>query len=182
VRLAARFIYLNKTCFNGLWRVNSSGAFNVPFGRYKNPKILDEANLILCGQRLKNSKISLGTFRQAVSHAKEGDLVYFDPPYIPLTRTAAFSQYAKEDFGIEAQKELANVIMGLTSIGVRVILSNSDTPLTREIFGKCLKIRQIPVARTISAQGATRRAVHEVIGTNYPLPKGAELNTFKQIN
>jgi DNA adenine methylase len=182
VRLAARFIYLNKTCFNGLWRVNSSGAFNVPFGRYKNPNILDEENLILCSQRLKESKISLGTFQMAVSYAKPGDLVYFDPPYIPLTKTAAFSQYAKEDFGLEDQKELASVIKELTGRGINVILSNSDTSLTREIFGKCLKLRQILVARTISAQGATRRAVNEVIGTNYPLPKVSELNSFKLIN
>lgn len=182
VRLAARFIYLNKTCFNGLWRVNSSGAFNVPFGRYKNPKILDEDNLIACSLRLKNSKISLNTFQQAVSHAKAGDLVYFDPPYIPLTKTAAFSQYAKEDFGLEDQKELADAIKGLTAEGVNVILSNSDTPLTREIFGKQLKLRQILVARTISAQGSTRKAVHEVIGTNYTLPKDSGLNSFKLVD
>lgn len=182
VRLAARFIYLNKTCFNGLWRVNNAGAFNVPFGRYKNPNILDEENLILCSQRLKGSKISLSSFRQAVSSAKAGDMVYFDPPYIPLTKTAAFSQYAKEDFGLEDQKELASVIKELSAKGVNVILSNSDTPLTREIFGKRLKLRQILVARTISAQGATRKAVHEVIGANYPLPKSSELNSFKLLN
>jgi DNA adenine methylase len=182
VRRAARFIYLNKTCFNGLWRVNSSGAFNVPFGRYKNPNILDEENLLLCSSRLKNAKISLSPFSKAVMSARKGDLVYFDPPYIPLTKTAAFSQYAKEDFGLKDQEELASVIKVLTAKGVRVILSNSDTKLTREIFGKYLRLRQILVARTISAKATTRQSVNEVIGTNYAIPTSSSLNNYKLLN
>jgi DNA adenine methylase len=107
IRQAARFIYLNRTCFNGLWRVNSSGNFNVPYGRYKNPNILDEDNLTSCSIRLKGAKITLGNFSSAVAKADENDLVYFDPPYIPLTKTAAFSQYAKEDFGLEEFSDMA---------------------------------------------------------------------------
>jgi DNA adenine methylase len=182
VRRAARFIFLNKTCFNGLWRVNSSGAFNVPYGRYKNPKILDSDNLQLCSTRLKGSKISLNTYKKAVANARENDLVYFDPPYIPLTKTAAFSQYAKEDFGLEDQRELASVIDDLSGRGVYVILSNSDTKLTREIFAQSVTLRQILVARTISAQAATRRAVHEVIGTNYTISRKSKLQEFKLLN
>lgn len=182
VQQAARFIYLNKTCFNGLWRVNSKGEFNVPFGRYKNPNILDVQNLQLCSDRLKNAKITHSSFIKAVSKASEGDVVYFDPPYIPLTKTAAFSQYSKEDFGIEDQEQLAETVGELTSKGVRVLLSNSDTPLTRKIFGKNLKLRQVLVARTISANASTRKSVHEVIGTNYRLPKGVDLQLLKALN
>jgi DNA adenine methylase len=182
VSQAARFIYLNKTCFNGLWRVNSNGFFNVPFGRYKNPNILDTENLRLCSKRLQKSKISHGDYVKAVSKAVKGDVVYFDPPYIPLTKTAAFSQYAKEDFGLSDQETLALTIKMLTARGVRVILSNSDTPLTRKIFGRHLVLRQILVARTISAQASTRKSVYEVIGTNYRLTKDVDLQKLKIID
>ena len=182
IKQAARFIYLNKTCFNGLWRVNSAGNFNVPFGRYKNPKILDLDNLIACSKRLQGARITHNTFSKAVEKAVRGDLVYFDPPYIPLTKTSAFSQYAKEDFGLEDQRELASLCKELTNRGVRVILSNSDTDLTREIFGRVVKLRQILVARTISAKATTRFAVHEVIGTNYPISRTSHLQSFKLIN
>jgi DNA adenine methylase len=182
VSQAARFIYLNKTCFNGLWRVNSRGFFNVPFGSYKNPNILDTENLRLCSKRLQKSKISHGDYVKAVSKAVKGDVVYFDPPYIPLTKTAAFSQYAKEDFGLGDQETLALTIKALTARGVRVILSNSDTPQTRKIFGKHLILRQILVARTISAQASTRKSVYEVIGTNYRLTKDVDLQKLKVID
>jgi len=176
---AARFIYLNKTCFNGLWRVNSSGAFNVPFGRYKNPNILDRDNLILCHERLQGAKISLGSFDEISLKSAKGDVVYFDPPYIPLTKTAAFSQYAKEDFGLLDQERLSKTIRELGKKGVKVILSNSDTRLTRDIFSGTLVLRQISVARTISANASTRKAVHEVIGTNYNPPRDSILSSLK---
>ncbi len=182
VKQAARFIYLNKTCFNGLWRVNSKGEFNVPFGRYKNPRILDRDNLFLCHERLQKAKISLSSFGSIITKVKSGDVVYFDPPYIPLTKTAAFSQYAKEDFGLENQRELANLIRELGRMKVNVILSNSDTPITREIFGTSLHLRQILVARTISAKGSTRKAVNEVIGTNFTVPRESLLSSLKPIN
>jgi DNA adenine methylase len=178
---AARFIYLNKTCFNGLWRVNSSGAFNVPFGRYKNPNILDRDNLILCHERLQGAKISLGSFDEISLKSAKGDVVYFDPPYIPLTKTAAFSQYAKEDFGLLDQERLSKTIRELDKKGVKVILSNSDTRLTRDIFSGTLVLRQISVARTISANASTRKAVHEVIGTNYNPPRDSILSSLKVV-
>lgn len=181
VKSAARFIYLNKTCFNGLWRVNSNGAFNVPYGGYKNPNILDVKNLELCSDRLKNSKITFKSYSKAITSARKGDLIYFDPPYIPISKTATFSQYAKDDFSLGNQKELAEVIHELSRRGVKIILSNSDTDLTREIFGKDLHLKQILVARTISAQVNTRKSVHEVIGTNYTLKQSSELSKYKSI-
>ena len=105
---AARFIYLNKTCFNGLWRVNSKGVFNVPWGKLKNPLIFDEESLRACSNRLKGAHITRGDFGKAAAKAKKGDLIYFDPPYLPLTASANFSKYAKDDFTVEDHRRLAH--------------------------------------------------------------------------
>ena len=182
VARAARFIYLNKTCFNGLWRVNSSGHFNVPWGKLKNPLIFDEANLEACRKRLRGSHITVGKFSQAINSAKENDLVYFDPPYLPISRSASFSQYAKENFGVSDHEELAETINSLTKKGVRVILSNSDTPETRRIFGKTLTLRQIMMNRSISAAAHARTQVSEVLGTNYNIKKGTEISDLRLIS
>lgn len=167
IQRAARFIYLNKTCFNGLWRVNSSGQFNVPFGKLKNPRIYERENILAVSHRLKNAEITNLPFQDAVKSARKGDLVYFDPPYIPLNITSSFSQYAKEGFGMEEQNALAEVIDALTQRGVYVMLSNSDTKLTREIFGKKLSLHPISVTRSISASASSRVQVREVVGRNY---------------
>jgi DNA adenine methylase len=182
IQIAARFIYLNKTCFNGLWRVNSKGEFNVPFGRYRNPRILDPENLTKCSERLQGARITFGSYRDAVEGAKKGDLVYFDPPYIPISKTAAFSQYAKADFTLQDQQELSDCIYDLNKRGVKVILSNSDTRLTRNIFGPVLKLHQISVARTISSSASTRMPVHEVIGVNFKLPTDSLLHDYRIVN
>ena len=182
VKRAARFIYLNKTCFNGLWRVNSSGQFNVPWGQLKNPLIFDANQLTLCSKRLKGSKITNGGFKDSVKSARQGDLVYFDPPYIPLTSTASFSQYAKANFGLQDHIDLANTIAELTSRGVNVILSNSDTEMTREIFQKSLTLRQISMNRSISASSGSRQPVNEVIGTNFRVKKGTLLAGLELIS
>jgi DNA adenine methylase len=166
VARAARFIYLNKTCFNGLWRVNSKGEFNVPFAKYKNPTLFVEENLRACSKRLKNSTITTTTFQKAVSKTRKGDLVYFDPPYIPLSESASFASYSKEGFNLKDQEELARCIRLLTDKGVRVLLSNSDTPLSRKIFG-FLDLRLITVQRSVGAHASTRIKVDELIGTNY---------------
>ena len=163
---AARFIYLNKTCFNGLWRVNAKGEFNVPWGKIKKPNIVDKTNYFLVSNRLQKAKILNVDYKKAVSTAKKGDLVYFDPPYIPLSPTASFSAYAKNGFGIPDQQELANLIGKLTSKGVYVILSNSNTDLTRKIYGKYLNFNTIEVRRSISAKSDGRIKVLEVIGSN----------------
>lgn len=163
---AVRFIYLNKTCFNGLWRVNSKGEFNVPWGKIKHPALLDEENFISVSKRLQRAKITNLDFTRAIKTAKSGDLVYFDPPYIPLTPTASFAAYAKDGFGQKEQEMLAETIKELTSIGVYVILSNSDTPLTRKIYNNSLRFRTIEVRRSISANSKGRIKVTEIIGSN----------------
>lgn len=182
VARAARFIYLNKTCFNGLWRVNSSGQFNVPWGKLKNPLIFDPLNLEACRKRLVGSKITVGGFSEALKSAKKNDLVYLDPPYLPLSASSSFSQYAKDNFGIHEHEELAETIARLTKKGVHVILSNSDTPETRRIFGKILTLRQIMMNRSISAAGHARTPVNEVLGTNYKIKKGTEISELKVIS
>lgn len=179
---AARFIYLNKTCFNGLWRVNSKGEFNVPWGKLKNPKILDSENLWAVHTRLQGARISTGSYQSALERAQKGDLVYLDPPYIPLSASSNFSKYAKEDFGILDQYALAGVIDGLTARGVYVILSNSDTPLTRKIFGDSLALHQIAVQRTISARASGRKQVNEIIGTNFPTASSSHLRNLKIVS
>jgi DNA adenine methylase len=167
VDVASRFIYLNKTCFNGLWRVNGRGEFNVPWGKLKNPQVLDEPLLRACAARLSGAAIRCGTAVSAVSDAKAGDLVYLDPPYIPLSASSSFSKYAKDDFGLLDQYQLAGLIQGLTDRGVRVVLSNSDTPMTRQVYGPVLNLWQLSVHRSISAASASRGRVEEVLGFNY---------------
>jgi|694.fasta_scaffold86383_4 DNA adenine methylase len=162
---AARFIYLNKTGFNGLWRVNSKGHYNVPWGQLKNPRIFDPETLRDISLRLTETEITHADFVESVKGAKAGDVVYFDPPYIPLSSSSSFSQYAMADFGLQEQNLLADVIADLKSKSVHVILSNSDTELTREIFGKEMNLYQIDAARAIAAKAASRGTVKEIIGT-----------------
>jgi DNA adenine methylase len=179
LKRAARFIYLNKTGFNGLWRVNSKGLYNVPWGQLKNPTIYNLQNLLDCSKRLVGAKITELNFAEAVSEAKSGDIVYFDPPYIPLSASSSFSKYATNDFNLENQVELKNTIRELTSKSVKIILSNSDTPETREIFGECLNLYQIDAARAISAKASSRGTVKEVIGINFELTNPTNIVTEK---
>jgi len=169
VERAARFIYLNKTGFNGLWRVNSKGLYNVPWGQLKNPSLFDRDLLMLISMRLRGSEITHSNFEECVENAKAGDLVYFDPPYIPLSDSASFSQYAMADFGLTQQKELAATIKDLKDNSVHVVLSNSDTPLSREIFGSVLNLYQIDASRAIAAKASSRGSVKEIIGTSFSI-------------
>ncbi len=182
VARAARFIYLNKTCYNGLWRVNSKGEFNVPFGKSKNPSLFVEENLRACSKRLKGSTITNESFEKAVSKARKGDLVYFDPPYIPLSASASFSAYAKEGFGINEQELLAETIGKLNAKGVYVLLSNSDTPMTRKIFRKSLTLRKVLMSRSISSSGSTRKPVYEVLGMNYSHLRGSAMGDLDLVS
>ncbi len=182
VARAARFIYLNKTCFNGLWRVNSKGEFNVPFGKSKNPSLFIEENLRACSRRLKGSVITNESFEKAVSKARKGDLVYFDPPYIPLSASASFAAYAKEGFDLSDQESLSKTIEKLTSKGVFVLLSNSDTPMTRKIFRKTLTLRRVLMSRSISSSGSTRKPVYEVLGMNYSHLRGSAMGELDLIS
>jgi DNA adenine methylase len=167
VEKAARFIYLNRTCFNGLWRVNSKGDFNVPWGKLKDPKIFDESNILLVHDRLQGASITNLDFSAAMEECNKGDFVYLDPPYLPLSASSSFSKYAKSDFGLVQHFALAGAIRALTKRGVMVMLSNSDTKLTREIYGDILAIERIKVQRSISANAASRVQVGEIIATNY---------------
>lgn len=179
---AARFIYLNKTCFNGLWRVNSKGEFNVPWGKLRSPAIFNEENLLACSIRLKGSHITSKDFVSAVKKCGSGDLVYFDPPYLPLSASSSFSKYAKDDFTYQDHEKLADTIRELTKKGVYVILSNSDTELSRELFGQVLTLHQVPMSRSISARGSSRKPVMEILGTNFVLDPEARLSAFKGLN
>ncbi len=181
---AARFIYLNKTCYNGLWRVNREGLFNVPFDKKKtgSASLFSHENLIACSERLKGSTIRHCGFRSAVSRANRGDMVYFDPPYIPLTRTASFSSYSKEGFGIEDHEELASVIRDLTRRGIYVLFSNSDTPLTRKIFRNDLTLRRLLMRRSMSAKGDNRDDVYEILGMNYRHPQRALMGQLQLVS
>lgn len=171
VERAARAIYLNRTCFNGLWRTNSSGLFNVPYGKLSHPEICNEPLLRADSARLQGALIRQGDFAAAVEDATRGDFVYFDPPYIPATPTASFSRYAQNDFREPDQRRLSEVIADLTNRGVLVMLSNSDTPLTRVIFSS-LDLESVSVSRSISANPASRGSAREIVGTNYHNVRG----------
>lgn len=159
---AAQFIYMNKTCFNGLYRVNGKGEFNVPMGRYKNPNIYDLAGLRSASAVLRNVELYRANYRDAVIDAESGDFVYFDPPYHPLTSTANFASYTSSGFGEDDQRELADVANGLASKGCSVLLSNSDTPLIRDIY-KGWGIDRVMCGRSISSKSTERGSVAEVI-------------------
>ena len=163
---AARMIYLNKTGFNGLYRVNSKGIFNVPFGRYRNPLICDEANLRGCAVALKTARIECRSFESVLDVAQKGDLVYFDPPYIPLSKSAYFTAYEKGGFGMANQELLSRVFSELDQKGVFVILSNSDVPWIDDAY-QPFNIRRIKALRMVNSDSSRRGKVGEVLVTNF---------------
>lgn len=168
VERAARMIYLNRTCFNGLWRVNSKGHFNVPMGRYSNPAILDEPRLTRVAEALQGVQVSLHGFDVAVETASEGDFVYFDPPYVPLSATSNFTSYALDEFGEAAQQRLADVCKELDRRGCKIMLSNSDTPFVRELYKyDRFRIETVLAARRINRDKDKRGEVSEVVVLNY---------------
>jgi DNA adenine methylase len=162
---AAMFIYLNKTCFNGLWRVNSSGLFNVPMGRYRNPTICEPDKLRAASAVLQKAELSVGSYADAVASAGRGDFVYFDPPYQPMSATASFTSYTAGDFGEDDQRELAALFRDLDKRGAHVMLSNSDVPFIRELFDG-FRIDTVKCARAINSKATRRGAVDEVLVTN----------------
>ena len=168
VQKAARLIYMLKVDFNGLYRVNKKGQFNVPYGRYKNPKIADASRIYAISSYFNNNDISIlgGDFEKAVECASRGDLVYFDPPYIPLNETSNFTSYTKEGFGLVEQKRLRNLFFNLSDKGVYVMLSNSDTELTRDLYAGAI-IHSVSANRAINSNAQKRGKVGEVIITNY---------------
>jgi DNA adenine methylase len=163
---AARMIYLNKTCFNGLYRVNSKGEFNVPIGRYQDPAILDVENLRAVAEALAGVALSHAHFGEILRHARKGDFVYFDPPYQPLSSTSSFTSYTKGDFGPKDQEELAEVYRDLGARGCQVMLSNSDTSFVRHLY-RGFEVRTVSALRTINSKGHKRGKISEVVVLNY---------------
>lgn len=162
VQRAARIIYLNKTCFNGLYRVNSKNEFNVPFGNYKNPKILDEHNLREISEYLKSVTIYCCDFEKIIGMAKPGDFVYLDPPYQPITKTSSFTSYTKDGFSDSDQIRLKNAIDKLKENNIKFLLSNSCCDFIKELYSG-YNIKEIPLRRLISASGDSRNIVKEVL-------------------
>jgi DNA adenine methylase len=163
---AARFIYLNKTCFNGLYRVNSRGLFNVPMGRYENPGILDEELLRDASRELAGVALMTTHFRLVVTRARAKDFVYFDPPYDPVSDTAYFTSYTEGSFGQSDQEELAAIYRVLDARGCKLMLSNSDTQLIRRLY-KGFDIRPLMARRAINVRADRRGPVKEVVVLNY---------------
>jgi DNA adenine methylase len=163
---AARLIYLNKTGFNGLYRVNSRGLFNVPFGRHVNPRIFDEDLLRAASAALQKAKLDARDFRDLSSVARQGDFIYFDPPYQPLSKTAYFTSYTSGSFGEKDQNDLASLYAELDRRGCLLMLSNSDTPLIRKIYAG-FRIHRVSARRTINSNSEKRGPVSEVVVLNY---------------
>ena len=166
VRRASRLIYLNKCCFNGLYRVNSKGEFNTPIGRYKNPKILDRSNLRFCSQALQKAEIINGSFLEVESRVKKNDFVYFDPPYAPLNATSNFTGYSKKGFDGEMQLKLKALCDRLDRKGIRFMVSNSNAQLILDLY-QDYKIEFVYAARAINSKANKRGKIPEVIVTNY---------------
>ena len=164
---ASAFLYLNKTCFNGLWRVNKKGEFNTPRGDYKNPTIFDPTALRAASHVLKTAVLLEEGYAKTSEAASKGDFVYFDPPYDPISKTSNFTAYTKDAFGDKQQEELALHAETLHRRGVHVMLSNNDTPFIRNLYrGYC--IDTVQCGRSINSKGDKRGKVDEVIITSYP--------------
>ena len=166
IQKASRFIYLNKTCFNGLYRVNSRGEFNVPFGKYSNPKIIDEINLLNCSKLLKNTEIQNESFTEIINKVKKNDFVYFDPPYMPVSQTSNFTSYTKDSFDINMQIKLKELCDELNERGVYFLLSNSDVLFINEIYSS-YEIKKVFAGRAINSEGSKRGKITEVLIKNY---------------
>lgn len=166
LKKSAYLIFLNKTCFNGMYRENSKGGFNTPFGKAKNPTILDRENILLVSKVLKHTKLTSVSFEKAVAEAKKGDFVYFDPPYHPLTETAKFTSYHKDSFTKEDQLKLRDVFDELDKRGCYVMLSNSHTPFINEIYKKYRR-ETVMANRAINCKASGRGKIKELLILNY---------------
>ena len=173
VQRAAQFIYLNRTCFNGLYRVNKNGKFNVPVGSYKNPTICDEQNLRQLSQLIQNVQFQYGDYSRSMEYVTENTFIYFDPPYRPLNVTSGFTSYTKEDFNDDNQRELATFYGELNEKNAKLMLSNSDPKnINKEdtFFDNIYQgfnINQIQASRMINANSNGRGKISEILVTNY---------------
>jgi DNA adenine methylase len=169
IEIAARFIFLNKTCFNGMYRVNSKGVFNVPFGAYANPVICDEENLRKVSMVLQAVTIRNQDYTVVLKRAKKRDFVYFDPPYYPVSKTASFTSYTANSFLETDQRALRDVFVELHERGCFVMLSNSDTHFIRKLYSGLVGVRvsKVYAGRAINSNAAKRGKISEVLVTNY---------------
>ncbi|HEV8548228.1 MAG TPA: Dam family site-specific DNA-(adenine-N6)-methyltransferase, partial [Polyangiaceae bacterium] len=161
--VAAWFIYLNRTGYNGLYRVNSKNGFNVPFGDYKKPMICDADNLRACAQALEGARIENTDFTAVAKRAKKGDFVYFDPPYIPLTATSRFTDYTSEGFSDAEQVKLRDVALELKARGVSVLLSNSSAPRVHDLYAKGFERREVLARRSVNSDPTGRGRIPELL-------------------
>jgi DNA adenine methylase len=165
IDVAADFIFLNKTCFNGLFRVNRAGDFNVPAGKFKSPPtICDEENLCAASRALQGVTITSDDFEVACRDAEAGDFVYFDPPYWPVSTTSNFTAYGKDPFGPNSQWRLRELALRLKKRGVKVLLSNADVPEVHDLYAG-FNIERVEARRSINSKGGKRGAVGEVLIT-----------------
>jgi DNA adenine methylase len=165
IERAGRFLFLNRVCYNGLYRVNRRGQFNVPFGRHHNPTVCDAANLRAASQALQGVTLVAGDFVRCLDWARRGDLVYLDPPYHPLSDTASFTSYTASSFGREDQQRLAGLFRDLDRRGCRLLLSNSNTPFIRELYQAFDQVL-VEASRAISSKGSGRGPIPELLVMN----------------
>lgn len=163
---ATRILYLNKTCFNGLYRENRSGMFNVPIGRYTDPPILDEANLRACSAALQGVELRCQGFEEAAAQVGPEDFVYFDPPYVPVSATSNFTQYVRGGFGEQDQRRLAEVFSALSRRGASVMLTNSWAPLVLECYRE-FSLCPVSAARSLNSRADRRGGVQEALVDNF---------------
>jgi DNA adenine methylase len=166
IEKASRMIYMNRCCYNGLYRVNSKGQFNVPFGKYKNPNFCDEENLLAVNKVLENVKIIHGSFEISLDYAEKGDFIYFDPPYYPISKTSSFTSYTKENFGEDSQKKLLHIFKKLDEIDCNLMLSNSYNEYINDLY-KDYKIITLDARRAINSNAAKRGNIKVLLITNY---------------
>lgn len=164
-RVGAGLIYFLKTCFNGLWRVNRSGEFNVPLGRYENPTICEPEVLRTAHAAFRRTELRAGDFRSTVADIERGDFCYFDPPYLPASSTSNFTSYSRDGFGLEDQQALADTARRLVARGAYVVLTNSDVPTVRRLY-RGFRIETVKVARSINSDASGRGEVSELIITS----------------
>ena len=168
IERASRIIYLNKTCYNGLYRVNNQGQFNVPFGRYKNPSFYDKLSIQSLSHYLNQAEIEILNmdFEEAVSSAKKNDFIYLDPPYDPVSETASFTAYAMKGFNRDEQVRLKQTVDRLDKKGCKILLSNASTDFVKNLYSN-YKIVAIPATRMINSQSQKRGKIEELLIMNY---------------
>lgn len=167
VEVAVRTIYLNKTCFNGLYRVNKRGEFNVPFGKYDNPTICDADNLRACSQALVDVELVNCDFEDVLNTCTLGDFAYCDPPYVPVSQTARFTHYTADGFSMSDQQRLASATLAARSRGVSVMLSNADVPVVRALYAAGCSVSPVLAGRNINSKGDHRGKVGELVIRNF---------------